>query len=344
MNLSATTTPSTSFIDVLGGQSSVTVNGSINGDIALNLPAAYVLLAGGNITNTGNIFARDVWVQAGLRASPGLATVNGVTGVTVNRLWNVTWGAIETAPWIRPAAPFTEIATPGSSIVNTGSISSVSAFISRIWLGASGDIRSGTAGNTDTLVGLFSDTSIFIDSYSDSSKVELYNVVSSYTINKTLPSLRINDLSYLSGFRPDDVTIDALTPGAQPSSIATTLPVLVYGGNVTINSTINHKDKASGGTQSNGDLTISGSKSVNIAAAVGAGYDVRINSGGPLTISGNVLSRHQHRWPWCHLRLQQRRRRINEDHWQPAGPGVGTSECGTARPQRHHPRSDDGDG
>lgn len=46
-----------SFIDVTTGPSTVTVNGAINGSLTVNAPAAYVLLAGGDIVNTGNVFA-----------------------------------------------------------------------------------------------------------------------------------------------------------------------------------------------------------------------------------------------------------------------------------------------
>ena len=108
-----------------------------------------------------------------------------------------------------------------------------------ITIQAKGNVRSGILGSGDTQVGLFSDQGIYIDSYSNSSKVELYNVVSGYTTNKTLPFLYVNTYASQSGFRPD-VTIEALKPGAQPSSITTTDEVLIYGGNVVINSTINH--------------------------------------------------------------------------------------------------------
>ena len=154
----------------------------------LNVPAAYVLLAGGNITNTGNIFAQHgQWSMPACAAAPTLATVNGVTGVTVNRLWDVTdWhrgGVLRSSGRSRRYRD----RHAGSSIVNTGSISA--GCVGFVVLEASGDIRSGTLGSNDTLVGLFADDGIFIDSYSNSSKVELYNVVSGYTTNKTLPFL-----------------------------------------------------------------------------------------------------------------------------------------------------------
>ena len=95
--------------------------------------------------------------------------------------------------------------------------------------------------------------------------------------------------------------------------------MLIFGGNVTINSTINHKDKAGGGTQGDYDLIIDGSKSVTIAADVGAGQDVSIFSGGPLTISGNVLSDTDSSAVRRHLRRQHRRGRADDDHRQPDG-------------------------
>ena len=50
-----------SFIDITTGQSKVEVNGSITGDLlngapVFNQPATFVLLAGGDVVNTGNVF------------------------------------------------------------------------------------------------------------------------------------------------------------------------------------------------------------------------------------------------------------------------------------------------
>ena len=122
-----------------------------------------------------------------------------------------------------------------------------------------------------------------------SGKVELYNVVSGYTDNTSLLGIVVNRYATYSGFAPD-VTIDALTPGSQPSSIATQFGVLINGGNVAINSTINHKTLAAGGSQIDEGLYITGSKSVTIAAHVGGAGNVEIDSGGPLTIAADVRS------------------------------------------------------
>ncbi len=115
-------------------------------------------------------------------------------------------------------------------------------------------------------------------------------MVSGYTTNKTLPFFAVNNLAYgYSGFAPD-VTIHAITPGAQPSSIATTDEVRIFGGNVDDRKHDQPQDRVRGGMQDDYPLSIVGTKSVTISANIGAGNSVYVTSYGPLTISGNVLS------------------------------------------------------
>ena len=269
----------------------VSIAGAINGDLVLNKPASYILIAGNNVDvlNTGNLFGREIYVNAGLAPSPALANVNGLSNQTVNRLYNVDTASFVACCTVGPVPGSMQVLTAGN-IVNEGSISQ--DFIGFIALGAGGSVRSGVAGSTDTQVGLFADDRIYVDSYSNAGMVELYNVVSSYTTNTNLRFLRVNTFSAVSSvpaFRPD-VVVDALTRGAQPSSIATLEEVTIYGGNVDIMSTINHRSSAGGGVQGNFPLVVNGSESVDIAADVGAGHHVVVNSNGPLTVSGNVLS------------------------------------------------------
>ena len=304
-----------SFVDVTTGQSDVIVGGVINGDAVANIPANFILLVGGNVTNTGNMFGAQVGVAAGLRAAPTTDTVNGVAKTTVNRIWRLD----STFPYGNPGAingnlgtcnGCIEVALATASFVNTGSISSTTIEIaeeerigiaagggttSYIGISAASSIRSGTLGDTSQLVGLFSDGGIVTNTFSATGKTELYNVVEAYTIGNTLPFLHINQSTKAAG----DVTINALTPGSNPSSITTTGAVSIYGGNVVIDSTINHKLNSAGGKQGDVDLIIVGSKSVTITKDVGAGADVVIcaaavgcvaGAGGPITISGNVLA------------------------------------------------------
>ena len=271
----------------------VSIAGAINGDQFTNTPAQYILVAGNNVDvlNTGNLFGLMVELDAGVIGSSRPANVNGVSGVTVNRLWDVDSGTYESCCIVGAAYGDLQLAAGATgNVINEGSISAA-GFGPNEWIAiqAKGNVRSGIAGDTDTQVGLFSDQGIYIDSYSNTGKVELYNVVSGYTTNKTLPFMHVNFFAYMSGFRPD-VTIDAITRGAQPSSIATTEEVLIYGGDVSILSTVNHKANSAGGTQGDYNLFIDGSTSVNVAGSVGAGHHVLVNSNGPLTVSGNVLS------------------------------------------------------
>ena len=272
----------------------VSIAGAINGDEFVNLPAKYIFIGGNNVDvlNTGNLFGVSVTVEAGLVAVAGVASVGGLTNQTVNRIFNVDTGALSVVPYVVAATGALEV-VPGitGNAINEGSISSVGTVSTEmVRINASGNIRSGILGSTDTQVGLFADQFVVLDSFSDTSTVEVYNVVSGYTTNKTLPLFAVNFYAYQgSGFAPD-VTIKAITPGAQPSSIATTDEVWIFGGNVNIDSTINHKTESAGGVQNDTPLAIVGSKSVTISADIGAGNDVFVRSDGPLTISGNVLS------------------------------------------------------
>jgi filamentous hemagglutinin family protein len=272
-----------SYLDVTGGQASVIIGGAINGSLTTNTPASYILLAGGNVTNTGNLFGNQVDVAAGMRAAQTLATVNGVASTPVKRLWNVTSGNSAVDGNLGTAAGNVEIASAGSSFVNTGSISAVGG-----WIGieASDSIRSGTAGDTSLLTGLYADAGIVLDTFSATGKTELYNVVKGYTTGVTLPFLYINQQIGATGA----VTINALTPGSAPSSITTTGDVRINGTDVAINSTINHKNWVVDGISTGDNLIINGSKSVSITADVGAMTDVSISSAGTINITGNVTS------------------------------------------------------
>ena len=280
------TVPTTGNVDIAG---------AINGDLVTNTPTKYILVAGNNVNvmSTGNLFANKIVIDAGVVATATKASVGGLTNQTVNRLWNVDTGVEQACCFVGPLAGNLSVdPTATGNIVNEGSVSALGiAGTDYITLQAKGNIRSGIAGNTSTQIGLYSDLGIYIDSYSNTSTVELYNVVSGYTTNKTLPFLYVNTYAAFStpAFR-SNVIVNAVKPGAQPSSIATTYSVLIYGGDVTISSTINHLNAAGGGTQQDYDLIIDASKTLNVNAAIGGGQDVVLISGGNMSITGNVLS------------------------------------------------------
>ena len=239
-----------SYVDVTGGQSQVDIGGFINGDFALNTPAQYIFVAGGNVNvqNTGNLYAYKVVVDAGMIATATKASVAGVTNQTVNRLWDVEAGLEQACCFVGPLAGNLQIGAAGSNFLNLGSVSSKMGGpnLAYITVQASGNIRSGTLGDTNNQVGFFADDGIFLDSYSNTSKVEVYNVVSGYSTNRVLPFLDINKYAYYSTpFFSPDVTVQAILPGAgQPSTISTTQNVSIFGGNIAINSTINHRNAA----------------------------------------------------------------------------------------------------
>lgn len=272
----------------------VTIAGKINGDLALNKEALYIIVAGNivDVLNTGSLFGRTVLLSAGLVATPTAASVGGASGQTVNRLWNVDAGVEQACCAVGPLPGNLSLAAGATgNVVNEGSIAAVNGVVDREWISiqAKGSVRSGIQGDSNPLVGLFSDRGIEIDLYSNTGRVALYNAVSGYTSNKSLNGMVVNRNAVNSGFAPD-VVIDALTPGSQASSVASVNGIVIFGGNVDIRSTINHRSKADGGIQSDEGLYITASNSVTIGAAVGGVGNVEIESGGPLTIAGNVLA------------------------------------------------------
>ena len=291
-----------SFIDITGGQSTVTIGplASINGDAVLNVPAQYVLLAGGDVTNMGNVFGSQVAVAAGMRASPGTDIVNGVAKTTVNRLWSTEFYYVSLAP--TGSAGGWQSRHDGAAHRSGGGRQEFRQHrlgqrrLPRSWplclsptyigVAASGNISSGTAADTSQLVGLFTDGTVVLDTFGATSKTELYNGVAGWTSPSSLFGVNINQQTKATG----DVTINTITVGSNPSALTTTGPVNISGSNVVISSTINHKLDSAGGKQGNWDLNIYGSKSVTITADIGAGQDVYVGASGPITISGNVTS------------------------------------------------------
>ena len=218
----------TSFVSYnsITSKGNVTIAGAINGDFVVNKEAAYIIVAGNNIDvlNTGNLYGKTVELNAGLYGTDDLARVNGISNVTVNRMFDVDAGVYESCCFVGPFPGDLTLSGAGvtGNVTNEGSVSANGTGLGEwITIQAKGNVRSGILGNTDTQVGLFSDQGIYIDSYSNDTSVQLFNAVSGYTTNKTLPFLYINGFAYPSGFRPD-VTINAITLGAQPSSITTT--------------------------------------------------------------------------------------------------------------------------
>ena len=100
-----------------------------------------------------------------------------------------------------------------------------------------------------------------------------------------MPFLQINTIGGYGG----DVLIDALTPVAQPSSITTTGPVDIKGGNITINSTVNYTFSKINTT----DLNITSTKSFTTGpnGHLGAAGDINItNTGaGGINTLGEIL-------------------------------------------------------
>jgi len=276
----------------------VEIGGSINGDLATNTPAKYILIAGNNahVTNTGNLFGGRAVIDAGVMANATQDSVNGVSNVAVHRLWSVdggnelALGGLGVAPpWFMKAGP-----DGNGNIVNEGSIAASSSINEPLVLQGTGNIISGTPGSTDTLVGIFSDNGVFIESMSDTGTVALYNVVAGYST--PLQFLYINAFATNAGNGPNatsryaNVVIDTITPGAQPSGITTTTEIGIYGRDITIDSTINDKLPAQGGIQENWELTLNALSNLTVNADIGAGSSVRLTAGGDMTIAGNVVS------------------------------------------------------
>src|SRR5439155_7573945 len=135
------------------------------------------------------------FAYAGIRAAPTTATVNGVAKTTVNRLWDVDNGFPAAFGTLGTAAGNVEVAVATSNFVNTGSISSVfngGPSSGVILVSAANGIRNGTAGDSNILTGMFADTDIILNAYSATGKTEVYNVISGYITNKTLPIFAVN--------------------------------------------------------------------------------------------------------------------------------------------------------
>jgi hypothetical protein len=279
------TTPGTSYLNVNGTMAPVSIHGAIDGNAIANAPAPFILIAGSTVTNTGNLFGNFVAVVAGVTEEASKATVNGVTNVTVNRLWDVD------ADTDLLSAPEVLAANAGGSFVNTGSISAQLGS-ANVGIAAANGIRSGTLGSADQTVGIFADGSLILENFdmSGSSAVELYNVVSAYTQVPTpdlIDTIEINQYPGTGG----DVTINALTRASQGSSLWTEGPIDIYGKNIAINSTINHVTNTA---NFNEDLDIVSSGSLTTTAAIGAGNYVRITNTGAgginigATVTGNL--------------------------------------------------------
>ncbi len=231
-------TPGESYINIAGTLSKVENYGSIDGNAIASTPAQYILLAGSNVINDGILFGKDVFITAGETSVAQKGTVNGVTNVTVNRFWITDqpgpgrFGGVSncTSPGCWEILP----ANASSGFVNTGTVASkFSGTGGLIFVAAAnGGITSGTQGDTDQLVGFFADSGLYLNS---TGKTSLFNVNSGFSTGTTLPFLAINAFTGYGG----DVLIDALTPAAQPSSITTSGQVVILGGDIVINSTIN---------------------------------------------------------------------------------------------------------
>ena len=300
----------TSFLDLQSGFSKVQVHGSIYGGLDgtnTNRPAAYVLLAGGDIVNTGTVFGANIAIVAGMRPVAGVDTVNGISKVSVQRLWNVDAAALAAGPDECAVVGCLEVGRSGSTFVNTGSIAStenfnpeppeqpsIAAVTPREEVGGYGNIdilaakgiRSGTQGDTSRLVGLFADAAINTNVYEAGGMTELYNVVGRYSEvpGKYIASLAINQALGWDG----DVVIEAVTRASAPSSVTTNGPVDIQGVNVTVNSTINHALNPDNGA----DTNIVSTNSMTINKDIGAGGFVNLtNTGaGGINIAGNVAS------------------------------------------------------
>ncbi len=296
-----------SFITFTSGLAPVQVDGSVAGNFATQpqAPAAFALYAGSNVVHTGNTFASFIYNDAGMTRTTSKATVNATANTAVNRLWAVNDHTTGNSGflYIDPnlAGSPSDLGTTGGlqiaasgSVVNTGSLSVDSAGFGWYLANASNGFRSGIAGSKDPSIGIFADLGVFLYSYTSGSTIEVYNSVKGFTFNKVLPFFQINTdgLDPIVGYS-GDVIINALTVGSLPSSITTTGGVAIYGQNVTINSTINHKLNSAGGVNGNGwDLDINGSKSVTVNAPIGAGDSVMITAKGPILLAAgaNVVS------------------------------------------------------
>ncbi len=284
-----------------GTPGQITIAGAINGDLGTNTAAPYVLVVGNNVEvlNTGNLFANKVLIQAGVVPTAGKASVAGVTNVTVNRLWDVDGatalvdGALGSAPgWLSLSGP-----AGNGNITNEGSISSPGfGGVDYVRIQASGNIRSGIEGSQDPQIGIFSGPGVFIDSMSNTSSVSIFNMLTSYSDFPELDSLFINRWATNHLDIPEvtptyaNVVLKALTPGHRPSSISTDLQVEIFGHDIVIGSTINHKLLAEGATQNTGSLLVEARGSLTMAADFGAADTVLLSAGHDMLISGNGVA------------------------------------------------------
>jgi filamentous hemagglutinin family protein len=293
----ANNSTATSFLDYTSGLSNtIEIRGGsqIAGSLVSNTPAKYVLLAGGNIVNDGNVFSGNLlsgvgfFAYAGMIAAPGKATVNAIANTVVNRLWDVTNSVFTVGNGnLGTAAPAMAIGDPTSTFVNTGAITAQGPVTTQTIILAAGGIRNGTLGDPALTKGIFTDAAnVFMSTYTTAAKTEIYNVLTGYTTNPVVSSLNINVYKGNTG----DVIINANTPASQASSITTTGAVTILGNNITIASSVNDKLPSGGGVQGDTNLTVIAQKNLTVSGNVGAGGDVYLTSNGPMVISGNVLS------------------------------------------------------
>ena len=193
-----------SYLDVMGGvtgKSKIDIRGFIDGGGALfNMPADYVLIVGGDVVNTGNIFGSRIDILAGMRSSSSPTasdTVNGISKMAVQRLFNVDIGLsqfLASGDECTTSAQCLEVSRTGSTILNTGTISSkgLGGYLGMYASGGASGIRTGTLGDTNPLVGIFSDNPVFMNTYEPGSSIEIYGVTSGYSLNVLLPSLSVN--------------------------------------------------------------------------------------------------------------------------------------------------------
>lgn len=279
----------TPFIDVQSASGAITFGGAIVGDNVLNKAASSVLLAGSNVTNTGNVYTTNTLVLAGISAPQVTATVNAVaTPVyrlatvatpTTLQTWTDAGGALapldlainKQTVFGNAAGTYTPlVTTAGGTVINTGSFSSSPGSVTIL---GTGDVTSGTSGSTDQTVGLFSDSALNVASSSGS--VNLYNAVKGYTTGLTLPSISVN--------AGNNVNVNALVVGSAPASIVTTgAQNYLAGKTVTIGSTLN-----SGNGLTDLPINITG-QNVAVNANVAAGNNVFLSANGTLSVSNGA--------------------------------------------------------
>jgi hypothetical protein len=281
-NFGAAPTYTNGFLDVAGAQSKVWIQkgGFIDGGFTLvQNPAAFTLLVGADVVNAGVVYASQINVVAGLRAVTSTDTVNGVTGVTVDRLFSIdavgSGGHMAAGPDVCgiPGCYDPTFTNPTAVFNNDGALISKNGYIH---IDAANGIRSGTLGSLDQGVGLFADSNIELNVMNTNGLIELYNVVGRFTVtpNVFIDHLLINgaNIAY------SNVEINALTRASGPSSITTNNYVEIFGNNVNIDSTINHSNTL--GFTNSSDTSIFTIGSLNITKSVGAGASVNLENSG----------------------------------------------------------------